>query len=65
MEDPLSIDIVEPHRLAQNYYLRYSEGHEWFWASDMVPEEVMVFTTWDSKKVERATNCTYYPNILC
>ncbi|OKL62714.1 hypothetical protein UA08_01362 [Talaromyces atroroseus] len=44
--------------LSGRYRVRIvNERHEWFWASNMVPEEVMVFTTWDSKKAEKATNC--------
>ena len=63
-KDPISIDIVESKRLAQNYYLRYNEEHQWFWAGDMSPSEVMVFTTWDSRKTGRAIDCKNPSNIL-
>jgi len=59
-DDPMVVEIVEPNRIGQNYYLRYNEKHEWFWASDMIPSEVMVFTTWDSKRTEQVTNCAYH-----
>jgi hypothetical protein len=63
-KDPITIDIVESKRLAQNYYLHYNKEHQWFWAGDMSPFEVMVFTTWDSRKTGRATDCKNPSNIL-
>lgn len=62
--DPIVVEIVEVNRTGENYYLRYNKEHEWHWASNMVPSEVLVFATWDSKETERTTNCAVIDLLL-
>lgn len=57
--DIQGIDKVTMDVCSESYYLHYNESHRWFWASDMLPSEALVFTTWDSRPTTfgEATKC--------
>ncbi|KAG9228883.1 hypothetical protein BJ875DRAFT_218535 [Amylocarpus encephaloides] len=55
--DLVAVDTVTPKRGGEMYYVRYNPKHRWFWASGMTTDEVLAFTTFDSKFSNQATNC--------
>jgi hypothetical protein len=58
--DIQTIEKVTPEVCSESYYLYYSKIHQWVWVSDMMPSEVLAFTTWDSTSKhdqQQATKC--------
>jgi hypothetical protein len=58
-EDLIKVDLVGPEKSGESYYVHYNPQHEWYWASDMKPEEALVFTTWDSIGSAQGTSCRF------
>ncbi len=46
--DWIDIDIIYPNRRGQITGLKRNDEHHWLYMSEMTPEEVVVFTTFDS-----------------
>lgn len=61
--DPVIVEVVEPNMVGENYYLRYNKNQKWFWARDMMPNEALIFSTWDSKRTEQTTNCKNFNRV--
>lgn len=60
ISDLTEMDTITLDKVGESYYVHYNPQHQWYWASKMVPEEVLVFTTWDSKQPSgQATNCKF------
>jgi len=49
-EDLVPTDLVFDTHIGENYSVRYSPEHRWYYAKGMVPEEVLVFKNYDSQK---------------
>uniref|UniRef100_A0A0B7K093 Uncharacterized protein n=1 Tax=Bionectria ochroleuca TaxID=29856 RepID=A0A0B7K093_BIOOC len=47
-EDLVPPDRVSPQYAGEIYYVRPSEKQHWYWLSNMVPEEVAIFVSFDS-----------------
>jgi hypothetical protein len=48
-EDWLDIELIYPDRRGQILGLLHNPKHEWFYISDMTPEEVIIFNIYDNK----------------
>ncbi|KAK0726507.1 hypothetical protein B0T21DRAFT_413836 [Apiosordaria backusii] len=48
LEDALELDQVSPAQVEQSMVLKYRASQRWFWLSRQDPEEVVLFTSWDS-----------------
>ncbi len=53
-EDLIATDQRFPDRVGEIYQLAYGAGHQWYYASEMKPEEVILIKGWDSVDDGRA-----------
>ncbi len=53
-QDLIATDQIFPDRVGEIYQLAQGEGHRWFYASDMTPDEVILIKGWDSLDDGRA-----------
>lgn len=53
-DDLIATDQRFPDRTGEIYQLAYGEGHRWYYAPDMTPEEVILIKGWDSINDGRA-----------
>ncbi|MEQ9638432.1 MAG: CmcJ/NvfI family oxidoreductase [Alphaproteobacteria bacterium] len=53
-EDLIATDQVFPDRVGEIYQLAMGEGHRWYYASQMTPDEVVLIKGWDSLDDGRA-----------
>ena len=51
-------DKVHEDHWEEGLYLKYRESQQWYWLSKQNPDEVTVFTTWDSKEGKSPGRCT-------
>lgn len=42
-----------------NYVMSYSEGHMWYYMSEMQPNELVVFKGYDTRKDEKGWRCPH------
>jgi hypothetical protein len=47
-EDLIAADRVIPEYAGEIYYLKHNQNHRWYWLSEQTPEEVFMFTSYDS-----------------
>ena len=47
-DDLVATDQRFPDRVGEIYQLAFGEGHEWYYAPDMMPNEVILIKGWDS-----------------
>jgi hypothetical protein len=47
--DLIASDSVLPHRVAETFNLLNSKQHRWYYLKDQMPDEVLVFKSFDSK----------------
>jgi len=47
-EDLVAADRVIPEYAGEIYYLKYNPDHRWYWLSKQTPDEVFMFTSYDS-----------------
>ena len=52
--DLVATDQRFPDRVGEIYQLAFGEGHEWYYAPDMMPNEVILIKGWDSVDDGRA-----------
>ena len=45
----LNIELIYPDRRGQILGVLHNPKHEWFYISDMTPEEVIIFNIYDNK----------------
>ena len=48
--DLLSSDNILPHKVTETYNVVYNERHEWYYLKDQMPDEILVFKSFDSKE---------------
>jgi|GEM_PF-355059 len=48
-DDWMTIGLIYPDRLGQILGVAVNEEHEWFYLSDMIPDEVAIFNIYDNK----------------
>ena len=48
--DIIEVDQVAPTKVELSMSLRFREGQRYYWLSDQSPEEVIMFTSWDSEQ---------------
>ena len=48
--DTMSADIVYPNWVTENVQVHYKEDQEWYYLSNQVPSEVLVFTSAQSNR---------------
>lgn len=58
LEDALEMDQVSPMQVEKSMVLKYRPSQKWFWVSDQLPEEVILFTSWDSIETENVLRHT-------
>ena len=46
--DMIAADVIYPHYVGESFNLFYNASHEWFYLSDQMPEEVLIFKSFDS-----------------
>lgn len=46
--DLLAVDTPGPDRVGEVYHVKFNENQRWYWLSDQKPDEVSIFTSWDS-----------------
>ena len=51
-EDLVERDIVLPDKIVKAYFVKYRPYHKWYYMSSQTPEDVAIFTTWDSAEIE-------------
>ena len=51
--DLMEVEKVLPDKVERNYYVKYQPYHKYFYMSDQGPDDVAIFTTWDSRKGDR------------
>ncbi|MES2536012.1 MAG: CmcJ/NvfI family oxidoreductase [Pseudomonadota bacterium] len=49
MQDWIAGDIIYPDRTGEIYLARHSAAHRWYYYPSMMPSEVLVFKTYDSR----------------
>lgn len=49
-DDMVPYEMRFPDRTGENYGLKYSPGHRWYFFPRMVKDECLVFKTWESRK---------------
>lgn len=47
-QDFLTVDKVTPERAVSAYMVRYDPSHRWYWLGNQTPDEVIVFSMWDT-----------------
>ena len=47
--DLISSDNILPHKVAETYNVIYNEAHRWYYLKDQMPDEVLIFKSFDSK----------------
>lgn len=47
-EDVINVDICSPMGGAELAFFRFDSRHRWYWLSNMTPDEIVVFTQWDT-----------------
>lgn len=52
--DLVATDQVFPDRVGEIYHLTHNPAHRWYYASDMMPDEVLLIKGWDSVNDGRA-----------
>lgn len=67
--DLVPADRVSPEYAGEIYYVRPSITQRWYWLSEMTPEEVAVFVSFDSAHADKGSpiNCKLkyaYPETL-
>lgn len=50
VDDLLEVKKIMPDRIEENLYLRFRSYHKWYWLSEQKPDEVYLFTSWNSTK---------------
>lgn len=58
---PLAVDFVSPLHLSELAYYKYDPTHRWFWMSNQTPDEVVIFTQWDTHPPGDKFNSTFLP----
>lgn len=51
-DDILEVDQVAPTKVELSMSLKFKEDQKYYWLSDQTPEEVVLFTSWDSVQSE-------------
>lgn len=46
--DLIAADVIYPHYVGESFNVFYNSGHHWFYLSDQMPEEVLIFKSFDS-----------------
>jgi hypothetical protein len=64
LNDLLAIDRVSRDWVGEIYYLKYNPGQQWWWLSKQTRQEILVFTTFDSKCPEDSLNCKSSINLF-
>jgi hypothetical protein len=47
--DLIASDNILPHRIAETYNVLHNERHQWFYLKDQMPNEILVFKSFDSQ----------------
>jgi hypothetical protein len=48
-DELIGSDLVYPHRVGETYSVKFSPEHQWYYVSDMVPDEILLLKCFDSK----------------
>ena len=46
--DLIAADVIYPHYVGESFNVFHNNDHKWFYLSDQMPEEVLVFKSFDS-----------------
>ena len=49
-QDIVEVDQVAPTKLELSMSLKHQEGQKYYWLPKQTPEEVTIFTSWDSEQ---------------
>lgn len=47
--DLIAADVVYPHYVGETFHVFYHPSHQWYYVSDQMPDEVLIFKSFDSK----------------
>lgn len=47
-EDVINVDICSPMGGAELAFFRFDSRHRWYWLSNMTPDDIVIFTQWDT-----------------
>lgn len=48
-DDFVTYEMQYPERVGENYALKYSDAHQWYYYPQMVKDECLLFKTWESR----------------
>lgn len=46
--DLIAADVVYPHYVGESFNVFHNGSHRWYYLSDQMPEEVLIFKSFDS-----------------
>ncbi|KAL8847103.1 MAG: hypothetical protein Q9221_007852 [Calogaya cf. arnoldii] len=46
--DLIAADVIYPHYVGESFNVFHNSGHRWFYLADQMPEEVLIFKSFDS-----------------
>lgn len=46
--DLIAADVIYPHYVGESFNVFHNDSHKWYYLSDQMPEEVLIFKSFDS-----------------
>lgn len=58
INDVVNVDVIAPPDVSGVAYYRYDPRHRWYWMSNMTPDELIMFTQYDTHPPDGKYNRT-------